>query len=205
MYECTECNDHTRKSSELDFNCADTATYVAIANDVVQRMVATYKDRDEKRLAPLMATYMARFLDLTLTRISRPAATSPNNTSANLQKPLITFVPDSKAALARRGFDHMELLAKELAKVTELQMTKVFERPHSADQRKLSRKGRAQNIRGAFRIRQDAPISHDLLIIDDISTTGATIYGAAEALQNSRRTAGINAKTHILTFGKVLD
>lgn len=214
IYECTECNDHTKNSCDFDFDCIDSAAYVAIANDVVQRIVATYKDRDEKRLAHLIAAYMANFIEPTMLpanpvqhNSSNPASTraSLDNLSCEPVLPLITFIPDSKAALTRRGFDHMELIAHELSCLTSLQIAKVFERPQSTDQRKLNRAGRAKNIRGAFHVLKEAPISQDILIIDDISTTGATIYGAAKALQNARASIGVNAKTHILTFGKVLD
>ena len=64
-----------------------------------RRIAVVYKDGGEQRLATEMARYMARYL-------------SPEIAS---EVAGVTFVPASRKARARRGFDHAELLAQEVA------------------------------------------------------------------------------------------
>jgi len=151
--------------------------------------VTVYKDHDEHRLAPLIAKTMSRYIN--------PDWIDDTN-NAESDQTFITFIPATAEALNRRGFDHMEKIAELVAKYAHLRSLSVFERPKSLDQRKLNRRERAENMKQKFQIRADVELPSKLIVIDDICTTGSTMFGAALSLRE-----GGCEKLFGLTFGKV--
>jgi predicted amidophosphoribosyltransferase len=99
----------------------------------------------------------------------------------------------------------MEPIARELARINNLECINVFARPKSSDQRKLSRSERAKNTSDTFRIINDRALEKDIILIDDISTTGATLLSAANCIAIKRQSLGLETKSFGLTLGKVLE
>ncbi len=100
----------------------------------------------------------------------------------------ITYVPCSKKARRRRGYDHAELLAKELGAITGIPVISTLERPKQrGDSTTKSRAQRLKEIKGAFSVSdtldKDAVIGKALLLIDDALTTGATANECAKVLR----------------------
>lgn len=144
-------------------------------------LVRTFKDGGEQRLAAELATMMARYV------------------GPNWHFSAVTFVPASKAAYRNRGFDHAELLASELANLLNKPFARVFERPSSRDQRKLTARGRLANLKGGMHLRSDAaqqPLGGGLLVIDDVFTTGATLCAACDSLVQ------MTPRIYCLTFAR---
>lgn len=117
--------------------------------------------------------------------------------SARRSRPLVTFVPAIAQAQRRRGFDHASLLAEDVARELDLECEGLFLRPRSSDQRRLGRAGRATNMANRIEVMPAASIPPDLIIVDDVCTTGATLYAAADAL----RAQGA-ARIFALTFAR---
>ena len=111
--------------------------------------------------------------------------------------PTITFIPDSTEAFRRRGFDHGRELAEALAAQSHLPCAQLFNRPQSLDQRTLSRKSRIANMQARITIKKDAAIPDNILIVDDVFTTGSTILRAVSTLKE----AGAQ-HVHALTFAR---
>jgi predicted amidophosphoribosyltransferase len=99
----------------------------------------------------------------------------------------------------------MQPIAKELAARLDLECANIFDRPKSADQRKLGRNERAKNTSGTFRIINSKALEKDIILVDDISTTGATLLSAANCIAQKRALLGLKTKSFGLTFGKVLE
>lgn len=141
------------------------------------RMVTCLKDGHELRLAPVMAAAMLTALD--------EASAWPAPDGAPRFSPSaidgVCFVPATAAAFSRRGFDHMELVARELCDATGLALSDVLVRPSARDQRSLGRKERASNLEGTMRVCEDVS-GMRLLVLDDVATTGASLNEAARAL-----------------------
>lgn len=133
------------------------------------RMVRAYKDAGERRLAALIARDMAR---------AARAAWPQELTLLDC----VAFVPCTPQAYARRGFDHMEAVARELAGLLGVPLDDALARRSLKDQRDLGRLGRAANVRGTFAVlhRLDG---QNILLVDDVFTTGATMGEAARALK----------------------
>ncbi|KAA9111203.1 ComF family protein [Microbacterium rhizomatis] len=87
-------------------------------------------------------------------------------------------VPTSRAALRRRGFRVVELVARRAG----LPVTRILTtRRGTADQRSLGRSARRHNVDGSLRARPADALQ--VVIIDDVVTTGATLEEAARALK----------------------
>lgn len=180
---CTECNDTTLASHGRDELPYDALAHALIINDDTKRIITTYKDHDEMRLVEFIAGAMHRYLD--------PAWL--------VHDPVLTFIPSSKKAALRRGFDHCELIARTLAEQADIPLAFLFERPTQEDQRALSRKGRIGNQMHAFMLKEHECVPKSIIVIDDICTTGSTLYSAADTLR-------ANGADHLwgLTFGHVI-
>ncbi|MFR9169933.1 MAG: ComF family protein, partial [Gordonibacter urolithinfaciens] len=102
--QCSECNPVVLGRAGRDTvpydGCASAVTF----GEAPARIVRTYKDQGERRLAEPLACLMAR---------ARPPSWRPE---------AVAFVPATSAARRRRGFDHAELLARGLAQWLDLPM-----------------------------------------------------------------------------------
>ena len=182
--QCSECNNIVLEIVDVEEFPLDALRHAVILNEDARRIVTTYKDGTELRLSKEIALIMARYVE--------PAWMAQNA--------IVTFIPPTKEAVRRRGFNHMELIAKELCTLTHLQLANLFEVPESSDQRALTRKERIANMRQVLKPRKRvAQVDRPVLIIDDVCTTGATMYSAATTLKN----AGV-ACVYGLTFARVM-
>ncbi|MDD3653539.1 MAG: ComF family protein [Desulfotomaculaceae bacterium] len=113
---------------------------------------------------------------------------------------LIVPVPLSRDKLRHRGFNQSALLAKEIGTVLgipvdERSLIKVLETPAQTG---LNRTARQLNLRGAFQVANRSGIySKDILIIDDVFTTGSTMSAVATTLKQSgaKQVFGLTAAT----------
>jgi competence protein ComFC len=113
----------------------------------------------------------------------------------------VTWAPTTHERRVERGFDHAELLARELAARVGMPVVDALERPRGAGhQSRLGRSGRAANVAGAFRVR-DTAIQTGLkrvIVIDDVYTTGETLHQCSLAL------AGVAYDVHAFTFARTV-
>lgn len=135
-----------------------------------QALVAALKYRHAVWLAPLMAAFLAAALEAQFpgVRFDRVAP-----------------VPLHPARRRARGFNQSALLARGLARRTGLRddpalLRRIRETP---SQTHLTASQRLTNVKGAFSLRASHdPEGEDLLLIDDVMTTGATINECARVL-----------------------
>ena len=90
---------------------------------------------------------------------------------------VVVPIPTVPAHIRERGYDHMRLIAQDFAKSRKLQSRAHLERNSVTMQRGASRQMRAEQARDAFRC--SATLNPDVpyLIVDDVTTTGATLAG----------------------------
>lgn len=184
VVQCTECNEVMLGSAGMDSLPVDSMAHALLLDDAARRIVSAYKDGDERRLVRRIAEWTSRYV--------KPSEVRDGY--------VVTYVPDSKEAFRRRGFDHSQEIAEELASLCGLECAELFERPSSVDQRELGRRQRIDNMKGRLRLKEGTAVPRRVLVVDDVCTTGATIYAACSAL----RDAGTES-IHALTFAQVMD
>ena len=92
-------------------------------------------------------------------------------------------IPSSKSARRRRGRSFIVDIAKCVGKETSLPVSDSLEIIRKVlDQTGLQSKSRSKNMDGAFALKRGAFPRGDLILIDDVVTTGATLREAARAL-----------------------
>ena len=99
---------------------------------------------------------------------------------------LIAVVPLHKERLREREFNQSLLVAGPIAKEYSLLIANTLEKIRKTRyQNELSKSERLKNLRGAFGLSPKADIKNkNILLIDDVMTTGATLSECAKILLN---------------------
>jgi ComF family protein len=111
-------------------------------------------------------------------------------------------VPLHPRRLRARGFNQSELLAREIASRAARPLVRgaLVRRADTPPQTGLSAAARRANLRDAFAVRRRAPLlGRDVVLVDDVLTTGSTARACARAL----REAGVR-EVRLLTAARVL-
>jgi competence protein ComFC len=105
----------------------------------------------------------------------------------NLDFDAITSVPISAQRRKSRGYNQSELIARVVANRMGLPYREYLMKiTDNKEQHKLSQKERQKNVRGVYQpLQQEEMIGKNILLIDDIVTTGATLSECALVLFQS--------------------
>jgi len=101
-------------------------------------------------------------------------------------------VPLHQKRLRERGYNQSSLLAKELGKLTNLPVVDdcLIRQRHAPPQaRSATVEERRSNVAGAFVCRDHRLQDKQVLLIDDVSTSGATLDAGAAALKATGATS----------------
>jgi len=147
-------------------------------NEISRQMVLNLKHGRKLALAPLMARMMAHAAPQTI-------ATGESGTNA-----LLVPVPLHRLRLWERGFNQAGVLARELAKLNigELCVDALIRSKRTPSLGGLGREERSAALDGAIQIRKSrrrAVAGRDVLLIDDVYTSGATSTACAQTLFHS--------------------
>ena len=105
---------------------------------------------------------------------------------ASLPRPdALLPVPLHRARLRRRGYDQALELAKPLARALALPLLDDVLHRHKTTtaQSRLDADARQRNLRDAFAVAPGAKLPAQVVLLDDVMTTGATLHAAARALR----------------------
>lgn len=98
----------------------------------------------------------------------------------------VTFVPTSSDRLKWRGYNQTELICREFSRLTKLPIWSGCQKTRATiNQAKLTGAARATNLNQAFALKPAASrliTNCHLLIIDDVTTTGATLRELSQLL-----------------------
>jgi ComF family protein len=133
----------------------------------VERVINAYKFESARAAAPVLADILAQVLP-----------ELPKNT-------VVVPVPTTPAHIRQRGFDHIKLVAQRVAKLKKCSFQAVVTRKNNTVQFGANAKTRAKQAKQAFTCSGGLNPKANYLIIDDISTTGATLTEVAKVLKQA--------------------
>ncbi len=100
------------------------------------------------------------------------------------QPPIVTYVPTSSRHVRQRGFDHAKLIAQNLGRIRKFPVATLLARNNTVQQHGATRSDRTTQLKGAFRTVNTHLIEGaDILLADDVLTTGATVEACTKALR----------------------
>lgn len=185
---CKSCSLKIIPYSERCWNCASLSpkgrtcprcrrpgspAHVWIAANhegLARELLHTYKFDHQRIVAESLAQMMAKnFID---------------NNGSESSNYLVVSVPTATSRVRERGFDHSGLLARNIARKLGLERQSVLGRLGQTRQVGAIRANRQAQITGKFWVKKPAGVvGRQILLIDDVVTTGATLYEASKTLQ----------------------
>jgi ComF family protein len=99
---------------------------------------------------------------------------------------VVVPVPTAPVRVRQRGFDHTALLAKEFARCRSLPYSVPLRRVGKTRQVGTNRKLRQEQLKNAYTLTNIEAIKNKkVLVIDDVTTTGATLSEVARVLRRN--------------------
>ena len=166
---CIMCHRPTAENwlcntCKVDFS---RAWVVSERKGVLQRLVGLYKFERAKAANCCLGDLLLDILP-----------ELPENT-------VIVPIPTTSARIRERGYDHMLLIAKYVARARNVRCGKLIIRQNDSKQRQMNAKQRAAQAKVAFGVAGKIDADATYLVIDDVITTGATIKYACRSLKKA--------------------
>jgi len=139
-------------------------------DDVIQKAIHQLKYRNLKAISPCLAELLADYLR------SNP-----------LPGEALVCVPLHPRRLRERGYNQSNLLARELARRIELPVFEdclILVKQARPQARAAGVEERRRNVADAFVCREEKVGGKQIILIDDVCTSGATLESCAAALKN---------------------
>ena len=144
----------------------------------VERVMRHIKNFPNKRVARILSHKMAT-----------PLRSSQARSYAGHRKIVIIPIPIGRARFRTRGYNQSLLLARPLAKITyQKLLTNILIKSKQTKKQGTAKNKteRVHNIAGSFKVQHARLIKNKtILLVDDITTTGTTLYEARKILLES--------------------
>jgi ComF family protein len=161
LFECPNCEGRLWHLSMIVAACR----YEGLLRELIHR----FKYGRDQSLVRCLAAFLPAALEDPRIRGKRFDAILP--------------VPLHPLRERERGFNQSALLANRLAKHLKLPLMPLLKRTRvTAPQARFERHQRMENLEGAFALRGMIPKGATLLMVDDVTTTGATFDACAAVL-----------------------
>jgi ComF family protein len=157
---CRSCGTHKR--------WFDRALSLGPYDSAWGELIRKFKFDKEQAVSKFLAEQMANYL---------------TNQGLSQDIDIITYVPMTRRSMHQRGFNQAKLLALSVGHQIDRPVARLVRKVRETmPQAGLSAQQRQKNLRGAFKpIRS---VSGNVLLIDDIFTTGSTVEECSHALKD---------------------
>ena len=165
---CPDC----RKQMEGGGSCLDQGRSLWLHREPVAGALYRFKYHNRRRWGRLFAKELA---DRYACQVRR------------WQTDVVIPVPLHPSRRRKRGFNQAEILARELGARcgVPVRTDVLFRIRRTTPQKALGRTDRMQNLKGAFGVSAAWKPCRNVLLVDDIYTTGATLEHAAKVLRKA--------------------
>lgn len=154
-------------------------------NKLLAKLIIAFKYEGQKNIGTDLGKFLNFFWDgrIKIIRLE------DKDLALRLENSLIIPLPLTKSRKKERGFNQAEILAEILAKEFSYQIFLGLKRKgRKKHQAKLNEKQRLKNISGQFFVpekERNFLSGSDIILIDDVITTGATLNEAAKILKEA--------------------
>ena len=171
---CTICSGKLRRCGESFYIGKDGEQYLSMSvfyySSIVKELIIRLKYKSDFICGEILAKHMLEFIK-----------------NSELQFDLISFVPMTKKALKNRGYNQSEFLSNYLSRFLNIKVIcNLIKTQETKDQIGLSGEQRWANMEKCFKIEKNEFIKNkNILLIDDVITTGATAFQCAHTLKEN--------------------
>jgi len=167
-----------------------------VYRDAARSLVLGLKGAGLRALAPLMTELAwpacAEVLEMAA------SGGSHGSRPRSARSVLFTWVPAHGSVQRRRGYNQAEVLARRLARMAGCEARALVRKAaRTGHQQSLDRRGRRENLKGAFAAAPSAPPEETkaVILVDDVYTTGATAHEVSAVIEGS-----FGLPVYVLTF-----
>lgn len=164
MMFCEYCEN---KNYNFDFNHS-FCYYGEVSANIVKALKYDHRKYYSKYIAKMMTKNLSLFEDIDY----------------------LTYVPMTEKRKKRRGFNQAEEIAKEISKIIGIPVFKFLNKSKDhKNQARLNQKDRLENLKDTFEINLENSgkiKDKNILIIDDVFTTGATLSECSKVLKSKK-------------------
>jgi len=171
---CNSCKEkiHFRKDSYiinkngLSIKCYSVSYY----SGNITKLILNFKYRNNFRCGEILGSFMIELIK-----------------REKIEFDFVTFVPMTKRSIKKRGYNQSKILAKIIGKKFEIKVIDCIKKvKETKDQIGLSAEQRWINVSKSFKfVSNKNIIGKNILLVDDVLTTGATTYCCAITIINN--------------------
>ncbi len=156
-------------------------------NEIVAKVIRTLKYKFIQEMAEILSQILVDFIEKMK---NDKKSVLPPYVLRDLENVLVTSVPLYYKRLHWRGFNQAELIAKSFSHKLNLEFDPnlLLRVKHNKPQVELPEMQRKINLKNSFKLINKKKVKdRNIIIIDDVATTGSTLNECAKALRQNKK------------------